>query len=130
MANTTDHYVPGVCNIGRAEVRMRKAVGWIGLVAAAALWGFFVYLKAPPLTRLWVAGPALASTIGFLQAAHGFCVKFGLGGAFNFGPNVGATDTVEQAEFRRQDRRTAIRIIVQAVVVAALVGLAAYEIPA
>jgi hypothetical protein len=129
MANSTDHYVPGVCNIGRAEVRMRKAVGWIGLAAAVGLWGMFIYMKASPLARLWVAGPALASAIGFLQAARGFCVNFGLAGAFNFGPKLGATDTVEQAEFRRQDRRTAIVIIAQAVVIAVLAGVAAYLAP-
>ena len=129
MATSTDGYIPGVCNIGRSEVRLRKALGWTGLACALVLWGGFAYMKAAPLTRLWVAGPALMSAIGFLQAARGFCVKYGLGGVFNVGPEVGRTDAVEQAEARSQDRRASLMIIAQAFGIAALAGLAAYAIP-
>lgn len=129
MATSTDGYVPGVCNIGRSEVRLRKAVGWIGLACALILWGGFAYMRVSPLTRLWIAGPALMSAIGFLQAARGFCVKYGLGGVFNVGPEVGRTESVEQAEARSRDRRASLVIIAQALLIAALVGLAAYLIP-
>jgi hypothetical protein len=128
MANSNNGYIPGVCNIGRDEVRWRKVLGWLGLVCTVGLWAFFVYAKASPLARLWVFGPALMSAIGFIQAARGFCVKYGLGGAFNFSRNVGATNAVEQAEFRRQDRRTSIQIITLSLLAAALVALAAYAI--
>ena len=30
---------------------------------------------------------------------------------FNFGPDVGKTDTVEQAEFRRKDHAKALQIV-------------------
>ena len=68
-------------------------------------------------------------SIGFLQAAWHFCATFGLVGVFNFGPNVGKTDTVEQAEFRRQDRRTAIQIIALSALAGAVAALAAYSLP-
>jgi hypothetical protein len=126
---TTDGYIPGVCNIGRAEVRWRTAMGWLGLVCTVGLWGFFIYAKASPSARLWVFGPALMAAIGFLQARRGFCVKYGLGGVFNVGPEAGRTDAVEQAESRRQDRRTSIQIIALSFLAAALVALAAYAIP-
>jgi hypothetical protein len=129
MANSTDGYIPGACNIGREEVRWRRIMAWIGVVVALGLWGFFAYAEASPPTRLWVGGPALMAALGFLQARRGFCVKYGLGGAFNFGPEVGRTESVEQAEARRQDRRASIRLIAQAVLIAALVALAAYATP-
>jgi len=129
MANPTDDYIPGACNIGREEVRWRKAMAWIGVVGMLGLWGGLAYAKASPLARLWVGGPALMAALGFLQARRGFCVKYGLGGAFSFGPEVGRTEPVEQAEARRQDRDASIRLIGQSVLFAALVALAAFAIP-
>jgi len=129
MTASTDGYVPGVCNIGRAEVRWRKLMAWIGFACALGLWGFFAYMKTPPQTRLWVAGPALLGAIGFLQAARGFCVKYGLGGVFNVGPEVGRTEAVVQAEARARDRRASLVIIAQAILIAGLAGLAAYAVP-
>jgi hypothetical protein len=43
------------------------------------------------------------STEGFLQTAFHFCAGFGMQGVFNFGAEVGKTETVEQAEFRQND---------------------------
>jgi hypothetical protein len=129
MASPTDGYIPGACNIGREEVRWRKIMAWIGVACTLGLWGFFAFAGASPPARLWVGGPALMAAIGFLQARRGFCVKYGLGGAFNFGPEVGRTESVEQAEARRQDRKASIRIIAQAALIAALVALAAYATP-
>jgi hypothetical protein len=45
------------------------------------------------------------STEGFLQTAFHFCAGFGMQGVFNFGAEVGKTETVEQAEFRQKDQR-------------------------
>ncbi len=100
-------YVPGVCNIGRVEIRRRRQIGWIGLAATVVLWAVFWVLRVPAPWRLFLFLPAMMSATGFLQAALHFCAGFGLRGVFNFGPEVGRTDTVEQSEFRRQDRRKA-----------------------
>jgi hypothetical protein len=129
MASENQKYIPGVCNIGRAEIRQRKLIGWIALVVCIALWAAFVTLKVAAPWRLLLFLPAMVAAVGFLQAAWHFCAKFGLNGVFNFGPNVRRTDTVEQAEFRRQDRRTALRIIGLSVLVGAVVAVTAYLIP-
>jgi hypothetical protein len=122
-------YIPGVCNIGRAEIKRRWIIGWVALAVCVALWAFFVAFGVPQPLRLVLFAPALVAAVGFLQAAWRFCAKFGLGGVFNFGPNVGTTDTVEQAEFRRKDRQTALTIIGLSVLIAAAVASAAYLIP-
>lgn len=122
-------YIPGVCNIGRKEVQMRKVAGILGLVCVVLLLGTFVVVKTEPLWRLVVFLPAFLAALGFLQAQLGFCVKYGFGGVFSFGPDVGKTDTVEQAEFRRQDRRKAVVILAASFAMAAAVAAAAYFIP-
>jgi hypothetical protein len=124
-----DHeYIPGVCNIGRAEIRQRKTIGWVALVITIGTWIAFGVFAVVPLWRLTLFIPASIAATGFLQAAWHFCATFGVLGLSNLGPNVGKTDTVEQAEFRRQDRRTAFQIIALSVLIGAIVAVAAYFI--
>ena len=120
MANTQNKYIPGVCNIGPAEIDKRKQAGWTGLIATFVLWATFIWFGTPAIWRLTLFLPAMMSASGFLQAYMHFCAYFGFASLFNFG-DVGKTDTVQQAEFRAQDRLKAWQIIIYAV----LVGLAA-----
>lgn len=126
MAPVPQEYVPGVCNIGRAEVRLRKLVGWIGLAVTLVLWTALVAAGASAAWRLTLFVPASVAAIGYLQAAWHFCANFGLRSVLNFGPNVGKTDTVEQSEFRRQDRRKALEIIGLSLLAGAAVAAVAY----
>ena len=126
---TSQEYIPGVCNIGRAEIRRRKLIGWGALATTVVLWIAFAVIPLSAPWRLFLFFPASLAATGFLQAAWHFCAKFGLRGVFNFGPNAGKTDTVEQAEFRRQDRRTAIQIIALSLLAGAAVAAAAYFLP-
>ena len=122
-------YIPGVCNIGRSERRARLVAGWVGLVGTVALfWGCW-YMKVVPIWRTIVFLPAMLAAIGFLQSYLGFCAGFGLKGAFNFGSNIGATDTVEQAEYRKKDQQKAISIIRFSAVIGLLVAIGAYFAP-
>ena len=59
MAGDDREYIPGVCNIGRGEVKKRRVLGWIGLVATVLLWATLVALKTAPLWRLLLFVPAL-----------------------------------------------------------------------
>lgn len=126
---SAEQYTPGVCNIGGAEVRLRRLLGWAGLIGAVALWGCLVWAKATPATRLWVGGPALMSALGFLQARRRFCVNYGLGGVSSFGDRAGATEAVADSEAQARDRRTSWHLIGTAVVIAAAAAVAAFLIP-
>jgi len=117
-------YTPGVCNIGGAEIRRRRQSGWIGLSATVLLWVAFILFRIPAPWRLLLFLPAAIGASGFLQAAFRFCAAFGMRGVFNFGPEVGKTDTVEQAEFRRQDLRKARLIALYAALIGAAVAAA------
>ncbi len=114
-------YVPGVCNIGQAEIRTRRRSGWLGLGVTILAWGAFLIFRVPAPWRLLLFFPAMMGATGFLQAALHFCAGFGMRGVFNFGSEVGKTDTVEEADARGKDRRKARLIALYA----ALIGLAA-----
>lgn len=121
MEQPPAQYIPGVCNIGPAEIRMRKRLGWWGLLITIVVWALLVWLQLPAAWRLIVFIPVFFSANGFLQGFMHFCAGFGMRGVFNFGPAVGKTDTVSQAEFRAKDRAKAQQIFLYS----ALIGIAA-----
>ena len=125
MSQPPTQYIPGVCNIGPAEIRMRKRLGWWGLLITIVLWALLVWLKLPMAWRVIIFLPAFFSANGFLQGFMHFCAGFGMRGVFNFGPAIGKTDTVSQAEFRAQDRRKAWQITIYAASIGIAVVLVA-----
>ena len=128
MTLTTNSYQPGVCNIGPAEIRQRRRVGLIGLVVAVVFLAVAFVLGIPAPYRLLVFLPVGMAASGFLQAGMHFCARFGASGLFNFG-DVGPTESVMEADFRRADQRKAIQIIVFTLIIAAVVAIVAFLIP-
>ena len=125
METIQDKYIPGVCNIGPAEIKKRKQAGWMGLVATIILWMAFIWFDVPSAWRLLLFFPAMMSATGFLQAYTHFCAYFGFASLFNFG-DVGKTDSVSQTEFRAKDRRRAWQIITYSVLVGVIAAFLAY----
>jgi hypothetical protein len=119
-------YIPGVCNIGPAETAMRKRAGWAGVIVTALLWGLLATLRVKEVWYWLLFFPAASSASGFIQAKMHFCAAFGLKSLFNFGPEVGKTDTVLQAEFRALDRKKAWRILGYSSLLGLLVTFVAY----
>lgn len=119
-------YIPGVCNIGPAEISKRRRAGWMGAVATAVLWAALAVVDAPPAARLLLFFPAMMAAVGFLQAAMHFCAYFGFASLFNFGPEAGKTESVTDAEFRRRDRRKAWQIVSYATLIGVAVAAAGY----
>jgi hypothetical protein len=123
-------YVPGVCNIGAAERAQRRLSGWIGLAVTLVAEALFILLRVPAGWRLFLFLPAALGATGFLQDAMHFCAGFAMQGVFNLGPNVGKTDTVAQAEFRRKDRAKAMQIAGLSALIGAVVAVAGFFIEA
>lgn len=126
MTNAT--YIPGVCNIGPAEIRRRRVSGIGASVVAVGVLAATTLTPAPRPLRLLALLPAAGAASGYIQAATHFCAGFGMRGVFNFG-DTGGTDTVEQAEYRREDRRTAQRILAASLAIGAGVAGAAMLLP-
>ncbi len=122
-------YIPGVCNIGAAEITRRIRGGWTGLAVTVVLWAVFFVFRVPGPWRLFLFLPAATGAAGFLQAAFHFCANFGMRGVFNFGPEAGKTDTVEQAEFRRKDRRKAGLISLASALIGIVIAVAGFLVP-
>lgn len=121
-----NQYIPGVCNIGPAEIARRKQFGWFFLGVTILLWASLFIYRAPQPWRWLLFFPAMFSASGFLQAALHFCAGFGSRGLFNFGDEVGRTDTVEQAEYRRKDQEKARQIGWYAALIGFAVALFSY----
>jgi hypothetical protein len=123
-------YVPGVCNIGPAEIRRRMRGGVAGGVVALGGLATAVGLGLPRPVRLLVALPAAGSAVGFLQAGSRFCVALGSQGLFNFSDDLRRRESVVDAEARRVDRRKALRLLGSSAVIGAAVALAGLLLPA
>ncbi len=117
MANKYDDYVPGVCNIGKAEIRSRKQSGWVFGVLTFVIATVMVFYNMPLKWRLVLFFPATLSALYFIQAYSHFCVGFGMGGVFNFGDKLRKTTAIEQKEFMRQDRKKVLQIIAYSILI-------------
>jgi hypothetical protein len=120
-------YVPGVCNIGPAEIGRRRRIGWLGLSASVIMCVGLLIVEAAPTWSLAVWLPASVGASGFIQAHRRFCANFGYRGLFNF-DDLGAEQRVAVEEARREDRRTAYRIGIRSAVFGAAAALLAFAI--
>lgn len=123
-----EHYHPGVCNIGPAEIRRRRMAGHIGTLVTLVGLVALVYLDAPPRTRLILILPAAGAASGYLQAWFKFCAGFGSRGIFNFGP-LGDSTRVTDRDALARDRRRSREIGGMALAVGVVVGIAAVLVP-
>jgi hypothetical protein len=122
-------YIPGVCNIGPAEIRSRRRSGFIGLVVTVLFIAAMVVFDVPWPWRLLVILPAALGATGFLQSALHFCVKFGTQGLFNMDRAVGDTEAVHETEYRRKDQRKAIIIVAGSLGIALVIALVTVLLP-
>ena len=119
-------YIPGVCNIGPAEIILRKRAGWVFAAATLlAAWALH-HFHARPDTALVIFFPATISSVGFLQAYLHFCVKFGMQGLFNVSASELRTESVDQTEWRKKDKRKAQMIIVGSFLIGILLTIGVY----
>jgi hypothetical protein len=120
----TDQYVPGSCNIGPAEIALRRRAGHAGLVVTAALGAALLRSDLPRAWRLTLAVPAAGAASGYLQARERFCADFGWRGVYNF-DRRGQEQPVAGDQALAQDRRKAMRIAAASAAIGAGVALAA-----
>ncbi|MEI6294782.1 MAG: hypothetical protein WCO95_01850 [Actinomycetes bacterium] len=121
-------YIPGSCNIGIREVRRRQLVGGIGLfLTISTILGLYRQ-HGTYLARLGVFLPAVVMSMGYLQGRKKFCLAFGLSGLFNFG-KLGSPKRVISEVDRKIDREAAIKLMLQAVGLAALVTAFVFLLP-
>jgi lysylphosphatidylglycerol synthetase-like protein (DUF2156 family) len=122
-------YVPGVCNIGDADVRRRRRIGWTWLLTTLVVLAVLLLPGVPHGWRLTLVFTSMISATGFIQARLHFCAYFAALGIFNFGNDFSKKDTIQQAEFRAKDRRKAMQIIAYSAIIGIAVGVGAFYLP-
>lgn len=113
----TYSYIPGTCNLGKAEVKRRQIVALIGLVLTVSS---FIGLQAAGTSnsaRWSLFAPLMVFSVGFIQSRKKFCLAYGLMGTFNLG-KLGDISRVQSAEDRKADRKTATIILLQSALLA------------
>lgn len=113
----TYSYIPGTCNLGKAEIRRRQVVALIGagltLVSFAGLFAADTANSA----RWSLFAPLMVFSVGFIQSRKKFCLAYGLMGTFNLG-KLGDITKVQSAEDRQADRKTALAIFAESALLA------------
>jgi hypothetical protein len=118
MVNEGGKYIPGVCNIGDAEIRKRTRFGWAGLLAYILLGALLLLIDSDRTVRVVLFFPAFAASLGFLQGYMHFCAYFGLSALFNFGEAGSSPEEIWEEELRAADRKRAWQIIGYSAIIA------------
>lgn len=110
-------YISGACNIGPAEIRRRKQGAIIGGVLYFATAILFITTSAPTSTRLITFIPAMLFAVGVIQSQRKFCVAYGFMGVFSL-EKLGATTKVKINQDLANDRKYALKLLLQSVIAA------------
>jgi len=104
-------YIPGVCNIGKGEIRRRQSVAVLGLFFSITTILTFHSVDVPTTIRfLVIFFPLMVASVGFIQSRSKFCLAYGFAGTFNIG-KLGDIKRVASKEDRAADRATALKIL-------------------
>jgi hypothetical protein len=110
-------YIPGTCNIGKSEIRQRQFVALVGAFLTVFIGIGLLSNEDPNPPRFFIFFPALIFSIGFVQSRKKFCLAYGFAGTFNFG-KLGKASRVASAEDKKADRKMALTIFRQSVLLA------------
>lgn len=124
----TYSYVPGTCNLGKAEIRRRQFVALLGLFLSTSSFIGLVATDAARTARFSLFIPLMVFSVGFVQSRKRFCLAYGLMGTFNLG-KLGDITRVQSAEDRKADRKTALVIFMQSAALAAALTLVLVALP-
>jgi hypothetical protein len=120
---STEAYIPGVCNIGPGEVNKRLRIGYIGLALMIIFIisaGFFDF---PPVWKLALFAPTVYAISGFLQARQKFCFMYGFFGLFGF---AGKRSRVKDDAQAQLDKSKALKLIGQIFFISTAITLLYY----
>ena len=110
-------YISGACNIGPAEIKRRKQGAYLGGALYLIVSISLIASDASMSTRLWVFLPAALFAVGYIQSKRKFCVAYGFLGIFNF-EKLGKTTKIKVNQELKADRKYAIKLSVQALLIA------------
>ncbi len=118
-----EEYVPGACNIGRAEIATRRLLAAVG-AAAAVVWVVATTLvDAAPLVRALAALPAAGGFLSWYEARRRFCVTYAALGLYRLGPDARFERVTDRRHRLADVRALALPLLASAVVALVVAGL-------
>ena len=124
----SQEYVAGSCNIGTGEVRRRQVVALAGAVISVTSLIGLIGTDAARSARLTLFFPLMVFAIGFIQSRKKFCLAYGFMGTFNFG-KLGQISRVSDPIAKKADRKTALTILAQSILLALGLTLVTFALP-
>ena len=124
----SQEYVAGSCNIGTGEVRRRQVVALAGAVISVTSLIGLIGADTARSARLTLFFPLMVFAIGFIQSRKKFCLAYGFMGTFNFG-KLGQISRVSDPIAKKADRKTALTILAQSILLALGLTLATFALP-
>lgn len=124
----SETYIPGTCNLGKAEVRSRQFVALVGFIMSISALVGLLGTHSSRGARFSIFIPLMIFSVGYLQSRKKFCLAFGLMGTFNLG-KLGEMSRVSDPAFRRADRKMALTLLAQASALALVLTLVVVLLP-
>lgn len=122
-------YVPGKCNIGRRGRAIRLTVGLV-FIALSIILGIAVLNPADRLFSLLLVIPLYIGILACLEGSMSFCVLHAARGTFDLheprgfaSKESGTLEKVGSEDWKKLDRRKALRMHLEAVTGAVLLAL-------
>lgn len=97
------------------------------VISATSLVGL-LNTDASRSARISLFFPLMVFAIGFIQSRKKFCLAYGFMGTFNFG-KIGQLSRVSDPVAKKADRKTALTILVQSILLALGLTLATFALP-
>ena len=126
--STEKEYVAGLINIGKSEIRIRKRIGYIGIILTVILASIIFGFALERLWRLALTFPIAIAAIGYLQAKTHFCVFYGLAGKYNF-DEAGNAKTITDSTHRSRDFRQGFKLAIISLMIGLAVGIITFFLP-
>lgn len=104
-------YIPGVCNIGPAEINRRKSKLKFALALLLLSSILFFNLALPVLFFSIVACIATYTFILIFQLRQKFCIVFGWKSIYNFNAVKSRKTKVDDEGWRALDRKQTLKIV-------------------
>lgn len=109
-------YQPGVCNIGKNEIRKRYGLAVVAFVIAAIVSYAILSFSWPKLALFFSFVLLLMGFEGFYQGYFKFCAGFAARGIYDFAGSGGSRNKVTNSEAHKEDMKKAKQIHIYSIV--------------
>ncbi len=118
-------YQPGVCNIGKNEIRKRYALAVIAFIISVVVVYIILAFNLPRWALLVSFIPLVMGFEGFYQGYLKFCAGFAAASIYDFTGSGGAKSKVTDSESHKKDMQKARQIhiysIISGIIIVAIV---------